>query len=282
MRTHFETDGFLSNELSRFECQVTDRYSVQLDFAKEVNRIAQETIGTVRIYRDDLSGVLMGTLLTRQSEAFQAFLILVSKGLLFQAQIILRNIAESMFVVGAISKDGTFAGDFIVPDHMSRLKFAKAMKRYHERKGSSNEDLDNLIKELEKTVEVSENEDKHKRRGKRKTLQPFSTEQIAKIAQMEDVYDTTYRRTSLAVHTSPTSLNEIFVVDHNDEIEALKYEPKMDDLEIWLFSAIEMTLSTLHEITEHFSLDECRIPHRRVELKTRSACRRLRESNNFR
>ena len=254
MRTHFETDGFLSDELSSFECQITDRYSVQLDLAREVNRIAQEMLGTLQIERDDLRGVLLGTLLTRQAESFQAFLILVSKGLLFQAQIILRNIAESMFVVGAISKDKTFAGDFILRDHMSRLKFAQALKRYHERKGSSNEDLDNLIKQLQITVKESQNEDGPKARGKRKTLRPFSTEQIARIAQMEDVYDNTYRRTSLAVHTLPTSLNETFVVDQNDEIEALKYEPRIDNLEIWLFSAIEMTLCTLREMTEHFSL----------------------------
>ena len=210
----------------------------------------------------------MGTLLTRQAEAFQAFLILVTKGLLFQAQIILRSIAESMFVVGAISKEETFAGDFIpiLRDHMSRLKFARALRSYHERKGSSNEDLDNLIKELEVMVKESEY-DESEERANRRTLQPFSTEKIARIAQMEDVYDTTYRRTSLAVHTSPTSLNETFVVDENNEVEALKYEPKMDDLEIWLFSAIEMTLCTLHQMTEHFSLDVSRT--RIGEMKSR-------------
>lgn len=268
MRTHFKTDGFLSDELSCFERQITDRYSVQLDFAIEVNRIAQEIIGTLQIDRHDLGGVLMGTLLTRQAEAFQAFLILVTKGLLFQAQIILRSIAESMFVVGAISKEETFAGDFIpiLRDHMSRLKFARALRSYHERKGSSNEDLDNLIKELEVMVKESEY-DESEERANRRTLQPFSTEKIARIAQMEDVYDTTYRRTSLAVHTSPTSLNETFVVDENNEVEALKYEPKMDDLEIWLFSAIEMTLCTLHQMTEHFSLDVSRT--RIGEMKSR-------------
>ena len=265
MRTRFETDGFLSDELSRFESQITDRYSDQLEFAKEVNRIAQEIIGTVQIDRDELRSNLMGTLLIRQVESFQAFVILVGKGLFFQAQIILRNIAESMFIVGAIVNKQTFAEEFIGRIVFSDLKMAKGLRNFLVRRGDEIPDvLKNLIKESEDRIKELEDKARVGKRGKKKgrTIQPFRTEEIAKIAQMEDFYDTVYRYMSLAVHTSPRSLNEVFIVGRNGEVEALDYQPRVDRLETVIFSATEMTLFTLRKVAEHFSLES---PQRRTE-----------------
>ena len=52
--SNFMTDGFLSDEPSPYESQITDRYSVQLDFAKEVDRVAHEIIWSVEIDRNNL------------------------------------------------------------------------------------------------------------------------------------------------------------------------------------------------------------------------------------
>ena len=285
MRTRFETDGFLSDELSPFESQITDRYSDQLEFAKEVNRIAHEIIGAVQIDRDELRSNLMGTLLIRQVEAFQAFIIIVGKGLFFQAQIILRNIAESMFIVGAISKRQTFAEDFIERDVLSSLKLAKGMRKYLARRGGEIPDmLKNIIKDLEDRIKELEDKARGGKRGKKKgrTIQPFRTEGIAQIAQMEDFYDTVYRHMSLAVHTSPLSLNEVFIVGRNGEVEALDYQPKLDRLETVLFCATEMTLFTLYKVAEHFSLESSQRRIEEANLKLEALVDNHAVSLNFR
>jgi hypothetical protein len=65
--------------------------------------------------------LLLAALLTRQATAFQAFLILLGKGLETQAQIILRNLAEMMFITGAIGKDKSFADKYVLAEDVSRL-----------------------------------------------------------------------------------------------------------------------------------------------------------------
>ena len=239
--TDFRTDGFLSNELSHYESQIGERYSDELDFAKEVNRIAHEIIGSVQISRNKPTSRLMGTLLVRQTETFQAFLILIGKGLLFPSQVLWRNIAESMFIVGAINKDPAFAEDYIASDKVSRLKLARRVTKLQQRRGITPDiKTETLIRGLEKETD-------------RKKAREFRTEEIAKKAQMEDYYDTVYALASMTTHTRPRSLNEVFVVGTSGEVEALDYQPKVDNLESYLLSGVEMVLLTLEGVTKHFS-----------------------------
>ena len=250
--TDFMTDGFLGDEISRYESQIADRYSDELDLAKNVNRIAHEIIWSIEIELDE-SSMLLTTTWIRQVETFQAFLIIIGKGLFPQSEILLRSIAESMFIVGAIGKDQTFAKNYLLSDHASRLKIARMISEYQRRRGiTPDARLKTLIRELEEGTQKINEET-----GQRKS-RPFRTEEIAKIAQLMDYYDTLYRLTSMAVHTLPRSLNGMFVVGTGDDIEAVKYEPKVDGLETYLASATAMALHTLDEIANHFSLDSTR------------------------
>ena len=79
-------------------------------------------------------------------------------------------------------------------------------------------------------------------------------------------YDTLYRLTSMAVHTSPRSLNEMF-----GDGGVLDYKPTVDGLKVYLAYATSITLYTLHEITKHFSLDSTQIT--RLHQRLESDCR---------
>ena len=182
-----------------------------------------------------------------------------------------------MFIVGAIAKDQTFSKDFVERDASSRLRLAKGQRKFLIRSGGQVPDkLKNLIKELE--GEIGER-GKGKKKGRQ--IQPIPTEQIAIIAQMEDFYDTVYRLASSPVHTSPLSLNQVFSVDRNGEVEALNYPPEVDNLGMWIFTATEMTLNTLYKITEHFSLDSSRRIEE-LELRLKALIDKNGVSPNFR
>ena len=272
--SNFVTDGFLGDGASFYESQITHQYSDQLDVAKEVNRIAHEIIWSVEIDRNNLSSSLMGTLLTRQVEAFQSFLILIGKGLLFQAQIILRNIAESMFIVGAIAKDRNVTKDIMEQADRSRLGLAKGQEKFRIRNGYQVPDrLKNLIKELE---------DKIRERKEEGGKQRFTTKRIAEIAQMEDYYDAIYGLASLPVHTSALSLNQVLSVGRDGEVEGLNYPPEVHDLAVWILTAIEMTLNTLCNITEHFSLDSSRKRIEEMGLRIKALTKKEDVSSSFR
>lgn len=250
--SNFMTEGFLSGEMSRYEGQIANRYSNELDLAKDVNRIAHEIIWSIEIDRSE-SSFLLATTWIRQVETFQAFLIIIGKGLFPQSEILLRSIAEAMFIVGAIGKDQTFAKNYFSSDPVSRLKTVRRITEYQRRRGiTPDSETDSLIRQLEEDIEKIEETEERK-------IQEFRIIEIAEIAQLMSYYDTLYRLTSMAVHTLPGSLNEMFVVDTRGDGIELKYEPKLDGLEIYLVSAIDMALYTLHEVANHFSLDSARI-----------------------
>ncbi len=200
--------------------------------------------------------LLLASLLVRQVETFQAFLILIGKGLIPQSAILLRNMAESMFIVGAIGKDQTFAESYIQSEDLPRLKVLRKLRETSLRRGNAPDpELDTSIGELEKKT------------GKGKIWQ---TIEIAKVAELTDYYDTLYRFMSMTVHTSPRSLNEILVVGSNGDVEALNYAPKVENLEVHLACAIDMMSYTLHEIATHFSLDPARIGLEEVHQRLRT------------
>ena len=250
--SNFMTEGFLSGEMSRYEGQIANRYSDELGLAKDVNRIAHEIIWSIEIDQGE-SSLLLATTWIRQVETFQAFLIIIGKGLFPQSEILLRSIAESMFIVGAIGKDQTFANNYFSSDLVSRLKAARTITEYQRRSDiTPDAETETLIRQLEEDIEKIEEIEERK-------IREFRIIEIAQIAQLMDYYDTLYRHTSMAAHTLPRSLNEMFFMDTRGNSEALKYEPKMGGLEIYLVSAIDMALYTLHEVANHFSLDFARI-----------------------
>jgi len=133
--TAFETDGFLSTEISEIEESIAARYSAKFDLALETNRLAHEVIYAAKIQNEHVPDLLLASLLTRQAGSFQGFFILLRKGLLIQAQIILRNLAETMFITGAIRKDTTFADSYVLAEEVSRKKSLEALVRDSERRG---------------------------------------------------------------------------------------------------------------------------------------------------
>jgi len=240
--TTFETDGFLSADIVATERAIAARYQRKLELATDTNRLTHRVIYSVKPHSEHVTELLLAALLTREATAFQAFLILLGKGLKTQAQIILRNLAEVMFITGAIGKDRTFADRYVLAEDVSRLKSLEAIVRDQQRRGERvGGDTTRLIEELRAQIQ-------------RERPETFTTARIAEIAGLSSYYDNLYRLTSMAVHVSPRELNTAFVVDAAGTVVSLRHEPVVDDLDMYLDYAISMMLYTLHEMATHFGL----------------------------
>ncbi len=55
------------------------------------------------------------------------------KGLLIQAQTILRNLAETIFIAGATRRDATFAERYVLSEEVNRKKSLDALARNEQR-----------------------------------------------------------------------------------------------------------------------------------------------------
>lgn len=241
--TTFETDGFLSTEILEFERIIAGRYAKKLELAGDTNRLAHRVIYSIKPHSGHVTELFLAALLTRQASVFQSIVILLRNGLETQSQILVRNLAEMMFITGAIRKDETFVKRYVLAEQVGRLKALEAIVR--DKQGRQEEvdaDTTRLIGELRAEV-------------KRDPPETFTTHRIAEIAGLLSYYDNVYRYTSMAVHGSPRELNTAFVVDADGNVVSMRYEPVVDDLDMCFDYGISMMLYTLHETASHFALE---------------------------
>lgn len=238
--TTFETDGFLSDEMADFEAPAAEQYAEKFKLVTDANRQAHSLIYSVEVHNEHLPDILLATLLTRQVTAFQSFYLLLKKGLFFQSQILLRNIAENMFIIGASRKDPKFAGKFVRSEEVTRKKSLDALVRDETSRGNDvDQEVLDLIASLEEMIE-------------QEGITTYSTERIAQIADLSSYYDTLYRLTSMSVHTSSRGLDSALETDDDGTITAVAYEPIFSGLDMYLDYGISMMLYSLHEIASHF------------------------------
>lgn len=241
--TTFETDGFLSAEILGFERIITGHYAKKLELAVGTNRLTHRVIYSIKPRSEHAPDLILAALLTKQVGAFQSIVILLRKGLETQAQVLLRNLAEMMFITGAIRKDETFVKRYVLAEQVGRLKALEAIVRD---KQSLHEEVDadttRLIGELRAEIE-------------RDRPETFTTKRIAEIADLSSYYDNVYRYTSMAVHASPRELNTAFVVNADGNVVSMRYGPVVDDLDMCFDYGITMMLYTLHETASHFGLE---------------------------
>jgi hypothetical protein len=239
----FETEGFLSSKISQVEKTIAARYPEKFQLADDTNRLTHRVIYAIKPHNEHVPDLMLAALLIRQASSFQGFLILLGKGLETQAQILLRNLAEMMFITGAIRKDDKFVTQYVLSEDISRLKSLEAIVKD---KRSRGEEIDEKTKDLIVTL---------REKIRSEELTSFSTERIARTAGLSSYYDTLYRFTSMAVHASPRELNTAFEVDSSGNVVSVNYEPVVEDLDMYIDYGISMMLYTLHETTSHFKID---------------------------
>ena len=252
--TSFKINGFLSEEMFDYEKDIQNRHKEYLELAAELNKLAHRIIYSIEVHAS-LNDLLLATLFTRQTASFQAFIVLIRKGLLTQSEIILRNILETSFIIGAIGKDGDFGKKFVFSENLSRKKALVRLSENYKKNGKEvDQETIDLIAELQKFI-------------KDKNIKEFSIEQIAKIANLTDLYDTLYPLTSRAVHTSPRGLDKALVVNDQGELMSVDYGPVVEGFDMQLASAIDMTLYTMHEAANNFDYEVAEIEELRAKLK---------------
>lgn len=245
--TTFSTDGFLSDELSAWEADFEKQYSSKLELSIAVNRLAHKMVFTIDIGSEDLRDLLLSTLLARQLSTFQGFIVLSRKGMIFQEEMLVRALAESMFLVGAICKKPEFAKQWILGDEVSRKKGLVRLNEDRRRRGEApDETAVALIAELEKRI-------------RDELITKPNTEQIAKLAGLESYYDTLYGFFSMAVHSSSLSLDKALQKGDDGKLTHVEYGPEIDGFDMHFDYAVSMTLYVLHEIAAHFKKEVAEI-----------------------
>jgi len=245
--TTFSTDGFLSDELSAWASDFEKQYSSKLELSIAVNRLAHKIVFALDIGSEELRDLLLSTLLARQLSTFQGFVLLSRAGMIFQAEMLVRALAEAMFLVGAICRNPDFANQWILGDEVSRKKALVRLNEDRRRRGElPDETAVALIAELDKRI-------------RDEGITKPSTEQIARLAGLESYYNTVYGVFSMAVHSSSRSLDKALQKDRDGKLIHVEYGPELDGFDMHFDYAISMVLYVLHEVAAHFHKDVAEI-----------------------
>lgn len=168
-----------------------------------------------------LHEVIGVTLFIRCVSSYQALLLLTSKGMLPQSQLMLRGLVEALFILVAISKDNEFAKTYVGHEEHQRKGVLNKLKRYKE---SVNEDDPDIIKATEIVESIKANIEDNK-------IRKLSTEEISKVAGLHSWYDTVYAITSTAVHVSARTLESHLIADdETGEIVSFLNEPDIEGI----------------------------------------------------
>lgn len=120
--TRIESDGFLSDEAIEGRSVFRGRFSDVFALAEDVNRIAVKRLSQAKL-ADIVDGHFVLYLLTiRIVESFEAIVILMERGMLSPAKLIVRPILEALFTLAALEKNKELIAKYF--DTQSEAHFA--------------------------------------------------------------------------------------------------------------------------------------------------------------
>ena len=111
--TTIETDGFLSSEAADGRHIFRKKYAYIFVLAEEMNQIALAKLREARLSEVDDADFLLYLLAIRIIESFEAVIVLMERGMLAPAKLIIRPQLEALFTLAAIDKDRTLVQKYL-------------------------------------------------------------------------------------------------------------------------------------------------------------------------
>jgi hypothetical protein len=254
----FQKHGFLGREAAENALTVRKRYFELFRLVDEVNEYVHKVVAEIKFDPYDMHQSLIGSLFAKMLHSFQAVIILTQYGLESDSNIILRALFDAVFLFGSIVEDRKFAEKYVeyqtkasqlrkvnaAINNANDLKFDDEMvKRLTDRK----EELKNEL-----GIDYGENRDKEKA-----TLaNMFSSEQLARKAGLNAMYQSGYRILSDDVHTSPFSVEAFLNIDENDErIKSIRLGPRYEAINKNCSVAMSIILQALRGVCNLTGID---------------------------
>jgi uncharacterized protein DUF5677 len=239
-----DDQGFLSPELEKYREGIRAKNKAFFKLIEDLNGFCQQTKYRFEIHNRDGQQIFAGCLLIKLLNDVQAAVILFEKGLISQGRSLLRIALESLIVLGKICESYEFVHAYAKIGEKDRLKLVQSI-----RSASTNvfddikpELTDELIKRIEETLE-----------GKECTS---NKEQWARDINLHHLYVGGYRLFSQDVHSSPGSLDELFMKSEESEVIGFEWGPNGDvDLRVELLEASRYLIYGMSFMNKLFELD---------------------------
>ncbi len=241
----FNENGFLDNDTANMAAKISKQAKNGFEVIYDINRFAEKIKVRFKINNRNGQQVIVACLFIRILEGFQSAIILDCYGLAHDTKILIRAVLETLILLKNCCEDEEFVVQYIQTDEQDRLTWMNVAHKY-------SEDLFRLAREYA----TQERRSKLKEKIANEDIKNLGVEALAIKAGLQDWYNTIYRYTSQAVHSTPRSLEKYTVVGENDEICGFRHEPNHDDTKIHLFTLADLLLISLECTCSLFGVTE--------------------------
>ncbi len=238
----FDTNGFLGTQTFSIRNTFLEKYRKQFSFAEELNRFAISQVDFFP-FQINLKDIIIGSLFCKCITSYQSTILILSYGLPNEAEVLLRSLMESTFILHACCNKEEYCKEYLKSHEAQRLKLAK------------NVTSNNLAIDLAPSFTAEEINDA---KNKYKHLKKFELnfKEISKKAGLEYYYLTQYFNLSITTHSLPRSLEHYINLDKNDE-PFFDIIPKLDDdiVKLLIMLSSDLMLKTLDKLHNYYKLE---------------------------
>jgi len=221
----FKKDGFLSPTMDEFRRSLREvpAYKLWLEFAEELNRLGWDMLENHETPTTENQLLIISVLFVRAHQSFQAAIMLIEKGLLADARVVLRSAVEGAMALNALANDATFDMQLIEAHLHNQRKTARIVLNTPEyRSGYTAAE----IAPMEATIkEVSDKETAVGREFRDITWATVAAKHC------RDLYDLLYRSLSNdGTHTNINAIHRFLEFDGSSQLTGLRFGPNTRDM----------------------------------------------------
>ncbi|MGA9754047.1 MAG: DUF5677 domain-containing protein [Desulfobaccales bacterium] len=234
--------GYLSTDIVSWIEKHRAENQEWFDLAEDVNLFAHKTMYDFSIPKSSAKHLLVSTAYIRCLSQYQGAILLVERGMIYEAATLTRGLMETLFVLCAAAKNSEFALQYIDSNELKKLDLVSKMLLASE-----------SIREIIEGT-ITEDEIKKKRQElKAKGIRDFTIAEVAEKADLIDYHRTNYSFFSLiAAHPTPNSLDKYFEAGPNGEALSLLWGPDVEGVSRILSVAIESSIIAIERVGEIF------------------------------
>ena len=226
-----DEQGFLAGEIDAVVVDIRRKYSAWFAELRPLNQLLVQAQYKISPHQESAQEMFCAILYIRSLHHCQAAVLLLERGMVASAKVMIRCALEGLFNLAACAADPKIALAFMDADHHERKRGSRSVSQVQslpeEKKAelrAIQQDADAQIKELQ---------------AKRLT-----TRDMADTGGLEDLYLTLYWEFSLPVHSSVRDLDKHLQTNSDGEVVALLSEPTLEGLEHPL-RVVGVVMSTL-------------------------------------
>ncbi|SNB44929.1 DUF5677 domain-containing protein [Geobacter sp. DSM 9736] len=239
--------GFLSEEIKEWIQKHRKENEKWFSLSERCSKLGQEVLLSIKVNNNDLQKILVSLWFNRLLSHFQAIVLLMERGMLYEAQILLRTLVEVSFSLVSVAENPDIAQDFLKDDKVQQLKALNTYMNLPKNLRVQDEQQEAGIRKLIDDLKCEICKNKYKE---------LKTEFIAQKAKMSDYYNTIYASLCSTVHSRIRDLESHLLLNQDNDIEQLNWGPDVSGLDMVLLAANETFIVSTKRVLQLFDLQE--------------------------